>query len=347
MEPKTRTAQSRDTTGADRLELLAKIASWYFEEDLSQTEIAARTGYSPSMISRLLSEARKSGVVEIRVHHPIGRRVDLEQELQSRLGLKMVRVVVRGSLDHNQMLRRLGRMAARLVEDLGHDHMTIGTAWGPAVYETVNELRPGVLSGVHVVQMIGSLVTQEPSQDGQELARRAAHAFVGRYTTLPAPLFVENEVTRQALLNDLPIRHAVGQFRQIELALLGIGTLEPQRCSLLRAGYVTSAQLEELRAAGAVGDVCGVYVDIHGKPVELPLTKRMVGIDAETLTAIPTKIGVAGGQTKILPIVGASRAKFIDVLVTDEVAATGILRELKQSIKPSNESLEKMNVSSN
>src|SRR5438270_10083570 len=85
--------QVREVLGPERLELLAKVASWYFEDNLTQTEIAARTGYSPSMVSRLLSEARKHGIVEIRVHHPIERRVDLEQELRNRLGLDTVRVV--------------------------------------------------------------------------------------------------------------------------------------------------------------------------------------------------------------------------------------------------------------
>jgi deoxyribonucleoside regulator len=323
-------APPKEAIGPDRLELLAKIASWYFEEDLTQTEIAARTNYSPSMVSRLLSEARKCGVVEIRVHHPIERRVDLEQELQNRLGLEMVRVVVRGSLDHHQMLRRLGSVAARSVEDLAHDNVTIGVAWGPAVYQTVNDLRPGLWTNVQVVQLIGSLGTSEPEIDGQELARRVAHAFGGRYMALPAPLFVDSEMTRQALLNDVAIRRAVDQFHSTELALLGVGTLDPGRCSLLRYGYLSMSQLEDLRGAGAVGDVCGVYVDIEGKPVDMPLTKRMFGIDAATLTAIPHKIGVAGGESKILPIIGASRAGFINVLVTDEVAATGILREFRQ-----------------
>ena len=333
LDPKTTTqAPSREVIGTGRLELLAKVASWYFEENLTQTEIAAKTGYSPSMVSRLLSEARKCGVVEIRVHHPNERRVDLEQELQSRLGLNMVRVVVRGSLDHLQMLRRLGRTAARLVEDLAHDNLTIGVAWGPAVHETVNDLRQGTWSNVHVVQLIGSLGTLEPEADGQELARRVAHAFAGRYTALPAPLFVESETIRQALLKDLPIRRAVDQFRNTELALVGVGTLDPRRSSLLRYGYLSMSQLEELRDAGAVGDVCGVYVDIAGKPVDSPLTKRMFGIDADTLMAIPNKIGVAGGESKILPIIGASRARFINILVTDEVAATGILREFREAL---------------
>ncbi|MCL4393365.1 MAG: MarR family transcriptional regulator, partial [Chloroflexi bacterium] len=158
----------------DRLELLAEIASLYYEENLSQDEIATRTGYSRSMVSRLLTDARKQGMVEIRVRHPIGRRFDLERELQAGLGLKAVRVVMRGALEHPEMLRRLGRAAAQLVEELVYDDMSVGVSWGTGVFETVNALRSGTHSGVHVLQMIGSLGTPDPQIDGPELARRMA-----------------------------------------------------------------------------------------------------------------------------------------------------------------------------
>ena len=42
----------------DRLEFLGQVASWYYEDDLDQSEIASRIGKSRSMVSRLLREAR-------------------------------------------------------------------------------------------------------------------------------------------------------------------------------------------------------------------------------------------------------------------------------------------------
>lgn len=315
----------------DRLELIAEIASLYFEEGLSQEEIAQQTRYSRSMVSRLLTEARKQGLVEIRVRHPIGRRFDLESALQDALGLKLVRIVMRRALDYPQMLRRLGSAAARLVEELVYDNMSIGVSWGTGVFETVNALRSGTHSGVHVLQMIGSLGTPDPQIDGPELARRMARTLVGHYTTLPIPLFVDSETTRQSLMNDTHVARVMDQFKSIELALVGVGTVDPEQASLLRAGYLTASQLEELRQAGAVGDVCAIHFDIHGNVIDVPLTRQMIGIDAPCLRAIPIKIGVAGGPSKIAPILGASRARLINMLISDETTATSILRELKEN----------------
>lgn len=319
-----------ESRNADKLELLAKIASFYFEEGLSQHEIAERTGYSSSMISRLLLEARKQGLVEIRVHHPLRRCPELEQELQERLGLKIVRVLGHDLRSQPQMLRQLGRVAARLMEELIYDNITIGVAWGPAVYETVNAIRPGACVGAHIVQMIGSLGMLEPIVDGQELSQHLARLLIGYYTPLPAPLFVADETTRNALLTDPHITKVFDQFHNIELALVGIGTLDPEQSSLVQAGYLNAEQLFELEQNGAVGDVCAINYDLYGNLVELPLNNRVIGIGAETLMKIPLKIGIAGGPHKVLPIIGASRAGLIDVLVTDEMAATSVNGILKR-----------------
>ncbi len=240
----------------ERHALLANVASLYFEEGLSQAAIAAQTGYSPSMISRLLTEARKLGVVEIRIHYPYGRRVDLERQLQALLGVKSVRVVVVEGDDPRRVTRQLGNVAAQLLGEHVRNGMTIGVAWGASAYETINALRPGPISGVHVIQMMGSLAASDPYQDGQELARHLARNYAGHFTTLPAPLFVDSEATRRSLARDLQILRAMEQFQHIELALMGIGSLDPERASLVRAGYLSVAQVEQLRQLGAVGDVC-------------------------------------------------------------------------------------------
>lgn len=317
----------------DRLELLANIAGWYFEENLTQTEIARRTGYSPSMISRLLTEARSAGVVEIRIHHPIQRRTDLEQELHRRLGLKQVRVVACSRMEQSQLLRRLGNMAARVVEEYAHDNMTIGVSWGSAVYETVTAMRMRSDRGINVLLMLGSLDTENPEISGPMVTQQMARALMGRYSILPAPLMVDSESTRKSLLEDSRVRRVMQQFRHIELALVGVGSNEPEHSALLNAGYLTLEQSKELARAGVVGDVCAIFFDGNGKLVDTPVARCVVGISATDLAAIPIIVGVAGGESKIVPIIGASYAGLVNVLVTDDVTAQGILDHLDRTAK--------------
>jgi deoxyribonucleoside regulator len=323
----------------DRLGLLDRIAGLYYEAGLTQTEIAAKTGYSPSMISRLLSEAREQGIVEIRVNHLIERRGDLQEELQNLLGLRTAFVVKCGHLEYPQMLRQLGTMAARVVEEHAHDNMRIGISWGTAVYETVAALRMRPDMGAEVVLMIGSLEAPHPDISGPELARQLARILMGRYSILPAPLIVDSETTRQSLLNDSRVRRVMGLFRTLELALVGVGGLNPPESSALqRAGYLTAAQAQQLADGGAVGDVCAIFLDIEGRLINMPITRCIVGIDAANLAAIPVKIGVAGGPSKVLPIIGATRAGLINVLVTDDATARSIVNVLQGETNKNGES---------
>jgi len=130
-------------------------------------------------------------------------------------------------------------------------------------------------------------------------------------------------------MNAPHVQRVTAQFKQIDLALVGVGTVDYEFSSLLRAGYLDYSQLESLREAGAVGDVCAIHFDIQGNLIDTPLTRCIVGIDDSTLRSIPVRIGVAGGQSKALPILAASRAGFINYLVTDEIAARRIQKTIE------------------
>lgn len=314
-----------------RHELLAQIASMYYIEHLSQDKIAAQLGYSRSMISRLLTEAEQQGVVEIRVHYPLERRFDLESELREKLSLTAVQVLARGTLGYEQMLRRLGTMAARMTEDLLTEGMCVGVSWGTALREITNALNPRNYSGVRVVQIIGALDTPDPDIDGPGLARSLAQVFGGQYITLPAPLIVDSETTRNALMGDQRLKGILAEIEHMQMALMGIGTVDQRRSSLVRAGYLTFSDLEELTQSGAVGDVCAIHFDLQGHILDVPLHRRRIGISPQALARVPIKVGVAGGEAKALSIVGACRAGLVNHLVTDETAALRALRVLGEN----------------
>lgn len=63
---------------------LAYVARRYYLDDQKQSDIAAELGVSRPMVSRLLTEARQLGVVEITVHDPEVEAASLLEQLQSR-----------------------------------------------------------------------------------------------------------------------------------------------------------------------------------------------------------------------------------------------------------------------
>lgn len=315
-------AEARDI---ENLEFLARVASLYYEDGLTQHKISEELGYSRSAISRFLSRAREVGVVEIRVNHPLQRSAELESALRERFGLQTVRVLNRLSLNYGRTLSRIGSLGARLVEEMVVDGTRLGVSWGTAVYEVSNALRYTYMPGVVVIQLIGALGTPDPQIDGVDLARAYAGVFGGRYRILPAPAIVESPEVRDALLADRPIRETLEQARQVDCAIVGIGTTDPSMSSLVRAEYLTEQEIRELAEAGAVGDVCGIHFDRQGQIPDLPIARRVVGISAEDLRSIPITVGVAAGDIKAPAILGAVEAGLVNSLITDDSAARTIL----------------------
>jgi lsr operon transcriptional repressor len=58
---------------------------------------------------------------------------------------------------------------------------------------------------------------------------------------------------------------------------------------------------------------------------DLPIHDRRIGLELSDLKCIPKVIGVAGGLHKVQAILGALHGGFLDVLVTNELAAIRLL----------------------
>jgi DNA-binding transcriptional regulator LsrR (DeoR family) len=56
------------------------------------------------------------------------------------------------------------------------------------------------------------------------------------------------------------------------------------------------------------------------------LNERMIALDADTMRRTELRVGGSCGVEKALPNIGAARSGLINVLFTDEDAATAMLR---------------------
>ena len=93
----------------------------------------------------------------------------------------------------------------------------------------------------------------------------------------------------------------------------------------MQLGYLTAADVRDLREQGVAGDILGQFFDADGKVADVPIHDRRIGIDLSDLKYIPKVVGVAGGLHKVPAILGALRGGFLDVLVTNELAAVRLL----------------------
>jgi deoxyribonucleoside regulator len=318
--------QARETLPHDAL-LLAEVARLYYQEELSQDQIALRTGVSRSSISRMLKEARDRGIVEIRVHHPYQTDPRLEGVLKTRLGLKECLVLACGPGDSAQdsdLVQRVGALAARYLAEAVLNGSILGIGWGSMVDSVV---RSGYFTNkrdMTVVQIQGGVGGATQDIDGARIVNSLARSLGAKAAYLNAPMVVADAAVRTGLLRDQHIRQTLDLGRRADALLVGVGAVSRQS-GLYRAGYLNDADLLYIEGEGAVGDICGHYFRVDGSPCALEIDDRTVSLPAEAMLKAPLRVGVSSGEAKALPITGAARSRLINVLVTDQQAAEAML----------------------
>ncbi|TIX03948.1 MAG: sugar-binding transcriptional regulator, partial [Mesorhizobium sp.] len=88
---------------------------------------------------------------------------------------------------------------------------------------------------------------------------------------------------------------------------------------------IKPSELEELQAAGAVGDILCYFIDVEGRPIDHEVNRRVCAFPLQDLSDIPSIILVSGGQDKVAVMRAALANTRVSVLITDEDAAKGLL----------------------
>jgi DNA-binding transcriptional regulator LsrR (DeoR family) len=326
MKQRMRVSSAGANSAVDSDQLLLEVATLYYEQRLTQEEIAQRIGTSRSTVSRMLDDARERDIVHIRINYPWQRKQDLEGLLVSHFGLHEARVLVNKRRPEDEILRGIGELAARLLDNYMRDGQIIGVSYGRSLASTVAALSPNRKVDLTVVPVIGALGSENPEIDGPELVRRFAQAYGAEYRYLPVPLLVEDVRTRDALMQLPKVRETLNLARRAKIVLIGIGAPDPSISSGIWKGYLDDRQLQRIRKQGAVGHMCGQFYDAQGKVLDIDVNQRAIGIGIEALSSIESVIAVASGLGKTDAILSALRGEHLNILVTDDETATAILK---------------------
>ncbi len=308
-----------------RIDLLAQVAMWYYEDGLDQAEIAQRIDKSRSMVSRLLDQAREVGLVEVKVHYPLRTDAELERRLCAVFGLASAHVLAEPPDDYAVLLKRLGELGARCLQHALHPGVIIGVSWGTAVHAVVSAMPSAPVLDATVVQLIGAVGHGDPLVDGAELGRWLAQKLHASFRFLSAPLLVEDEAVATALRRERTIVETLALAARADVAVIGIGSPQPELSSLLRAGYLSRAEIESLIANGVMGDVVAHQFDENGHWLDISANRRAISLDAESLRRIPRVIAVSGGIGKTRAILAGLRGRYCTCLVTDAYTAKSVL----------------------
>nr|WP_250157252.1 bifunctional sugar-binding transcriptional regulator/dihydroxyacetone kinase subunit DhaK [Tianweitania aestuarii] len=294
-------------------------ACWlYYEDRLTQGEIAEAMGISRATVNAYLADARERGIVNITLDPQRLASLTIAQELKRHFGLHDC-LVVPSSEPAASLIGRLGAAGSLVLRQFVRSGDTIAVGWGRTILSVAAATSLTGLQDVRVVQATGSVTTGQP--DSPEIcAARLAAAIHAECVPITAPSIVSSSVMRDMLMAEPLIQSQFEALSQASRALFGVSSLRPNS-TIHSSGFFDHAPLQTYLALNAVGVIAGRFIDVQGRAVRGPLDDRTLGISLDDLRGIERRIAVAGGIDKVPAILGTLRGGFADILVTD--AATG------------------------
>jgi DNA-binding transcriptional regulator LsrR (DeoR family) len=307
-------------------DLLVRAARLYYEQRLSQDEVARTLGTSRSNVSRMLTAAQDQGIVEIRINDPAGRMPDLERALVQRFGLEAAVVAARPNDPGIQPIDRVGALAWQWLAQVLKDGMTLALSWGRTLQAMVWATTPETHLSIEVVQLVGGLSSVASEITGQELVRELATRLGAHYRYLHAPAVFASATARDAMLAEQSVAEALDAARGADIAVVGIGAVgQGSSAAILRSIALSGDERAEFEAQHPVGDLAARFFDPQGREVTGASADRVLALTLDDIRAIPTVVGMAAGRDKVDGTLAALRGGLIDVLVCDAAAARGVL----------------------
>ncbi len=298
-------------------------ACWlYYEDGLTQGEIADVMGISRATVNSYLAEARDRGIVNIAIEPARLASLTVAQALKRHFGLTDC-LVVPSEDTARPLIDRIGVAGGQALHRLVKSGDTIAVSWGRTVLAISEHAEVPGLQDVTVVQATGG--TRASFAYTPELCATAlANAVNGKMINISAPAIVSAPAVRDAFLQEPLIESQFDALAGANKALFGISSLRPNS-TIHTSGFFESVPLQDYLAKGAVGVVAGRFIDVHGRAVAGPLDDRTIGISLEMLKNIDLRIAAAGGFDKVPAILAALRGGYVNVLITDAATGRGIL----------------------
>ncbi len=299
-------------------------AGWlYFQDGLTQSDIAKVMGVSRATVNSYLAEARTRGIVRVNIDPGRLRAIEVAQRLKQRFGLADC-VVIPSHDGGRPLAQRLGEAGGGVLRNVMRPGDMLAVAWSRTVLAVADHIGNLQMPDLSVIQVTGG--THAAFDFSPEYcAARLAGAMGARCINLNAPALVSNRQVRDMLAGEPTIRERLAMIRRADKLIFGI--CNTRRDSLIfTSGLYDAASARPYLAQRATAVVAGRFMDQAGLPLHGPLDDRMIGVTLEDLPEIKVRIAVAGGLDKVAAILACLRGGHATMLVTDAATARGILK---------------------
>ena len=303
---------------------MQEAAILYYEKNYTQNEIAGIMNLSRQTISKILNDAIKENIVEIKIHNPEITCNELEREICDRFNIKNVIVCgVSAADDRLCQLMTVKKAADYISSLLELGNKKIAISWGRTIQALVAEFPKLNTPNNIVFPLFGATDQEQAYFMSNELAREFADKIGAKVKYAWFTYRPDNVNDCELFKKTSYYKKLYELWNNIDIAIVGIGSKKILRIFGEIFGYTE-------KYTSAIGDISTHFFDEDGNILELYKNTLCAGSDA--LKNSKQTIAIACGEDKTNAIIGALRTKMIDTLITDEYTAKCIISALDKAV---------------
>ncbi|WP_062531774.1 MULTISPECIES: sugar-binding transcriptional regulator [Olsenella] len=295
--------------------LTLKAAWYYYMESYTQQEISSLMGISRAKVIRLLDDARQNGIIRFNFREDDNARMSTERNLVKTFGLDDA-MVVPTPVDQSALLDSIARAAAMYITYHLKPGGYLNIGYGDTMGLTLSHLANSGRKDFSVVSLTGGVSFYLPKVPLGSLNMKL-------YLT-PTPLILSSVELKEALMREPTIQGISRMTELADMTVMSMGALT-ENATIMRNGIINANDLALLRMEGCVGDILNHFIDSKGEVIPTSIDSRSVSTSLESLCAMKNVVGVAGGAEKVAVLRAALAHDYLNVLITDEKTALGLL----------------------
>lgn len=305
-------------------EQVLKASILYYEQNMTQEQVAKIIGISRPKVSVLLQEARKSHLVEFFVKDVNKHIIELELALKQRYQLNDVKVVsTRYQRSAESVRNQVGMLSAQYLSSVLDKVKSVGIGWGQAVSCFVAETNYLRANNLTIVPLVGGMGALSLDVHANHLVSELAVKLNSQYSTFYAPVIAESAEVANELKKSKLVDSALSAAKAVDVAFIGVGN-DVRTSTWRKLDYISETETQELEAAGALGDVVSDFFDENCQTVKTDFSNRLIGITIDDLIKIPDVVAMATGikkaaNIKILLEHGVVNTLFIDQEIAEAI----------------------------
>lgn len=305
---------------------LVIVAKMYYEEALTQNEIAKRLGLYRTTVTRMLQKAREAGIVQIKIASTQRLRVDLEAKLARMFGIREAVIVpVDRHASREERLKALGESGANLLDSLLVDGDVVGLAWGDTLgtmAETIGSFRK---RDTVFVPIVGGPGKMHVKHHINTIVYNFARAFKGKAQYIDAAAIVTSADAQKDIRESAYLQDVLKLWEEMTVAVIGIGA-HVRSSNLVWSGFIGEAEQQLLAKKQAIGDILSRFYTIDGKEVQTPIRERTIAVELDRLKENRATVAIAESKEKVPSIIGGLQGGYISHLITDEETAIELIK---------------------